>query len=561
MTAGAATTARTRVIGNFGRLWGRGYERLSPNLRRILSVSGSGATAYLQGLVTSDLKAPPTPPRPEPLGQPEPGIPKQFQSTPDLTEQDYGQVIFDETLRATCFLDAKGRIVTDSLLWKVSEDQYFIDVPTSAADMLLDHLKKYKLRRTKVVIEDKTDQMSSHVIFGTLNADEPPPPKGLVARVDPRHPSLGMRVLEDSAETAPGFDFSNTMKQTFTNMEGNYELVRRLAGVAEGSELTGHVALQANQEWLNAVSFDKGCYLGQELTARVQHTGAVRKRIVPLLLLDTKYEVPRQWKIVSDLQRGRYLKKYSKEQLRKLPTRQPRFSVSTAGHFVMLASGSMIDPDRVQGSVAEKEYKMAEELMDILQQHAVQGAKIVDTVDEQTIGKIVSPPVEGTNVVTALCRLDSLAIMGNNMWTHHNKVRIGDSDIIFRYLPFIPLWWPPVDAETGKAQEIDEEELDEADKENLWEVPEELEKMKDDEALVEKYKEQQQLDKSEKPTIGFMTSLGSFGKMPDPEEVSKKRKQEVETIKAGKPITPHTPKDNWFNHKRPETDESHDKNL
>ena len=550
-----SAAAGTKVIGNFGRLWGRGYERLSPNLRRILSVSGSGATSFLQGLVTSDLRSPPTPPKPEPAGQAEPGIPKRYQSTPDLTAQDYGEVIFDEKLRATCFLDGKGRIVSDSLLWRINEEQYFIDVPTSAADYLLDHLKRYKLRRTKVEISDKTDEVSTHVVFGTLNTEEPPPPKGLVARVDPRHPSLGMRVLENSAETEPGFDFSTVMKKSFSdNLQGNYELVRRSAGVAEGSELFGQVALQANQEFLNAVSFSKGCYLGQELTARVQHTGAIRKRIVPLLLLDKEYEIPKQWKMAADFQRGRSMKRYTEAELRKLPSRQPRLSIVSAAHFVMLASGGIIDPDRVKGSAAEKEYAVAQALMDTLQDVAVHGAKITDTKNDQTIGKILSPPVEGTNLVTALCRLDSLAIMGNEVWNHHNKVRIGDSDKIFRYLPYIPLWWPNVDPETGKAEEKSyEDELENEEKENVWEPPKASYSAKDQKDAPPKEGEEDPSaeEDAEKPSIGLMTGLGSIGKMPTPEERHQQRKEEVETIQAGKSTTPHTAKQDWFKDERP----------
>ena len=554
------------MVGSFGRLWGRGYECLSPNLRRILSVSGSGATTYLQGLVTSDLKSPPTAPTPEPIGLAEPGIPKRFQSTSDLKESDYGSVTFDEKLRATCFLDAKGRIVTDSLLWKINEEQYYIDVPTSAADILLDHLRQYKLRRTKVVIEDKTDRMKSHVIFGSLNAEEPPPPQGLVARMDPRHPSLGMRLLENSEETQPGFDFSAMMKKAFTNMDGNYELVRRLAGVAEGVEITGQVALQTNQEFMNAVSFDKGCYLGQELTARVQHTGAIRKRVVPLLLLDKMYEIPKQWKVASDFQRGRSINRYTEKQLRRLPSRQPRLSVSTAGHFVMLATGSMLDPDQVKGSNAEKEYETAEQLIDVLEELAVHGAKIIDTADDQTIGKILSPPVPGSNIVNALCRLDCIALMGNNMWNHHNKVRIGDSDVIFRYLPFVPLWWPRLDPETGKAEEAhedDDEEIpgEELPNPNIWELPDDAYSKMVENGDISIEQEEIMDDEEndpDKPTIGLMTALGSVGKKASQEELKEQRKEELESIKAGKRTTPHTEKDDWF---KPEekSDDNHEK--
>ena len=65
-------------------------------------------------------------------------------------------------------------------------------------------------------------------------------------------------------------------------------LRRRLAlGVAEGVELEGAVPLVANLDVLNAIAFDKGCYLGQELTARAKFRGQVRRRFMPVALHET----------------------------------------------------------------------------------------------------------------------------------------------------------------------------------------------------------------------------------------------------------------------------------
>ncbi|KAK3746265.1 hypothetical protein QZH41_016517 [Actinostola sp. cb2023] len=66
--------------------------------------------------------------------------------------------------------------------------------------------------------------------------------------------------------------------------QGAYEMHRVQLGVSEGmDEIKPGVALplEYNLDYINGVSFLKGCYIGQELTARTHHTGVIRKRIMP----------------------------------------------------------------------------------------------------------------------------------------------------------------------------------------------------------------------------------------------------------------------------------------
>ena len=467
----ASSSVSQKIIGNFGRLWGRGHESFTPDLRRIISVSGPSATSFLQGLVTSDLNTAPTPPQPESMEDKEPGIPSKLQRS---KPEDYPVVEFGDLLRSTCFLDNKGRIVTDSLLWKKSNEEYYIDCPGNTADALMQHLKQFKLRRTKVTIQDQTDQMASHVIFGTLNTNGSPP--GFMTAIDPRHPSLGMRILQmnndDEAATTASLEerheeFAKKMASAFPLSPGNYELVRRLAGVAEGSELSGRIALESNQEFLNAVSFHKGCYLGQELTARVHYTGAIRKRIMPLLLMDTFTEVPNAWSLAASLQQGRKLQRFTRHELEQLPTRLPRISVAGAGHLVALLTGSIEPegPPADEEAAAElKAYKQkAAELVEQVAEAAVPGAKLIDQSDGRTIGQVVSDPVSGTNVINALMRLESVGLMQPGVWSKTNKIKIGDHKSEFRYLPYLPLWWPDIDPESGKAKDPDAAKEEEED--------------------------------------------------------------------------------------------------
>lgn len=426
--------------GRFGRLWGKCHQTFTPDLRRILRVQGSGAATYLQGLVTSDLAHPPLPPQ-------------VYQRLPQNV--DFYEASFNPLLRATCFLDHKGRILTDALLWKLSEEEYLIDVPGDTGDALLQHLKQYKLRRSKVDIEDASQEIQSHVAFGSLDAHGAP--EGFLSGLDPRHPSLGIRTL---ALPDCEYDFTEIQKDRFPIKPGTYNVVRKLTGVAEGTEIQGKTALECNQEFLNAVSFSKGCYLGQELTARTMFTGAIRKRILPVIFTSTEMEVPRPWQMAHQIQEGRL-----QDELGMDVTRLPQLSVAAAGAAMSMMLGST-EPEweHVEDKeTLEKELKAIQEFGDELkndvEERAVKGTKVIDTKDGKTIGQVIGTPAPGTTVALVQMRLDRIGLgEDGEKWQRTNKVRFGDDKKEFRTLPYIPLWWPPMDYATGKG--LPEEEIE-----------------------------------------------------------------------------------------------------
>ena len=542
------------AASRYGKLWGRGHETFPPSIRRILSIKGKGnaATTYLQGLVTSDLMTLPPIPRMIPMPSPLKG---DDDDDDDDTNPPIQDVKFSNKMRSTCFLDQKGRIVTDALLWKLpfeetdedsvtesdtpmddshqeEEVEYLIDVPGDVAPTLLQHLKKYKLRRSKVTIGDVSDDFSVHCIYGTLNAQGAPPGylavrtkslllllllvlyllktlkhvlshdiyiylshsfcsppiTSLSKAMDPRHPSLGMRILSSSTPTSPTTHderqetFSNMVQNFFPKANGTFDVLRKLSGVAQGSEIVGKTALECNQEWINSVSFKKGCYLGQELTARSQFTGVVRKRIMPLILIDTQTEVPRPWltahKVqelgLENLQQDNLLGLGIELELEggeSLPPLLPQVSAAGVGGIIsMLQGGNMtqqsskdnendvIDNGNTSENGNEEMQRLqtaSQALLENLEEVAIPGAKIVDKKDGKTIGTIISSPASGTPVVLAQMRLDQVGLLGGKTkWNRLNQITIGDDAREFRYLPFMPLWWPDkIDPKTGKEQD------------------------------------------------------------------------------------------------------------
>ena len=184
--------------------------------RAVLRLSGEDVRGFLQGLVTHD------------LALLEPGRPLW-----------------------AGLLTAQGKALFDFILWADGDD-VLIDCEASAAGELARRLLLYRLRR-KIAIE-RDDALAVH---WSLSSDEP---------TDARLSELGHRWLAPPGEPAQGW------------------LAHRLSlGVTEGRAELGSdktLWLECNAAELNGVSFAKGCYVGQENTARMNYRSKVNRRLV-----------------------------------------------------------------------------------------------------------------------------------------------------------------------------------------------------------------------------------------------------------------------------------------
>jgi tRNA-modifying protein YgfZ len=185
--------------------------------RALLRLSGEDLRGFLQGLVTND------------VDQLAPGSPLW-----------------------TGLLTAQGKALFDFILWADSED-VLVDCEASQADALARRLKLYRLRRP-INIEVEPG-LAAH-----WSAE------GEAGSPDPRLPHLGRRWLGPPGEPATGW------------------LAHRLRhGVTEGAAELGQdqiLWLECNAAELNGVSFAKGCYVGQENTARMNWRQKVNRRLV-----------------------------------------------------------------------------------------------------------------------------------------------------------------------------------------------------------------------------------------------------------------------------------------
>jgi folate-binding protein YgfZ len=197
--------------------------------RAVIALEGPEARGFLQGLITNDLT--------------------------DLTP---GHGLY------AALLAPQGKILFDFLIAE-GDGAVLLDCQAASAEALVRKLKLYRLR-AKIEIALRP-QLS---VYAGLTGR---PAERAITFADPRLGQLGPRSIGALAEMPadlPG--------------PALYHAARLGLGVPEGSDFGSDkiFALDAGLDELHAIAFAKGCYIGQELTARMKHRGTARKRILTL---------------------------------------------------------------------------------------------------------------------------------------------------------------------------------------------------------------------------------------------------------------------------------------
>jgi folate-binding protein YgfZ len=195
--------------------------------RTVIAISGEDRVDFLQGLVSNDVAA----------------------VAP-------GQAVW------AALLTPQGKWLADFFILSDGE-RLLLDCERAQSAMLQQRLSRYRLRSRVTLAEA---ELSVYVGW-----DGNPDVTGIVAR-DPRLPDAGWRILTNDRIVANA-------------SEDDWDRYRLSLGLPDGSrdlESEKSVLLEAGFDELNGVSWTKGCYMGQELTARTKYRGLVKRRLVPV---------------------------------------------------------------------------------------------------------------------------------------------------------------------------------------------------------------------------------------------------------------------------------------
>lgn len=218
--------------------------------RGVLEVAGADRVAFLQGLVSND-----------------------------VAKAAAGAPVY------AALLTAQGKYLHDFFVVALG-DVLYLDCERARLGDLQRRLSLYKLR-SKVTLADASSRFTVCCAWGDaataqlgLADGAAKPFAGGLIYVDPRLAALGVRFLipagRESDIAAAGFARTDAAA---------YDRHRLALGVPDGSrdlEIEKSILLENGFEELNGVDFAKGCYMGQELTARTKYRALIKKRLMPV---------------------------------------------------------------------------------------------------------------------------------------------------------------------------------------------------------------------------------------------------------------------------------------
>lgn len=219
--------------------------------RGLIKIEGPDARDYLQGLVSQD-----------------------------MTRVTATQAVY------SAFLSPQGKFLYDFFCFEM-DGALFFDCESHRRSDFFKRLSMYKLR-SDVTLTDVTDDYQVSAVMDDTDKLGLNDERGTctafgdgVAYMDPRLAVMGARVVLPTSNSA--LEDADITIGTHTD----YESVRITHGLPDGSrdmDVDKALLLENGFEELDGVSFTKGCFMGQELTARTRYRGLVKKRLLPVAI-------------------------------------------------------------------------------------------------------------------------------------------------------------------------------------------------------------------------------------------------------------------------------------
>ena len=210
--------------------------------RGVVRIAGDTARTFLNGLVTADVS----------------------KVTPDRP-------------RFAGLLTPQGKIIADFIVVApLTGDGVLLDLPRTLVSAVLQKLNFYRLR-AQITCEDQSETLGVLAVWGGVGTTA----QGQLYP-DPRLPGLGHRMilpLDRAAEAAA--ELGAALVDAWA-----YDAHRIALGIPSGGADFAYgdaFPHEAAMDQLAGVDFTKGCYVGQEVVARMEHRGLARNRIVPLV--------------------------------------------------------------------------------------------------------------------------------------------------------------------------------------------------------------------------------------------------------------------------------------
>ncbi len=210
------------------------------------------------------------------------GGPDKISFLQGLVSNDVNRCTHDQAVYQT-FLTPQGKFLHDFFMLAQDED-FLIDVAADRAADLFRRLRMYKLRADITLTQEDGSWSIFGLIGNTEGALELPPEPGAagavdggMAFVDPRLAGMGVRLVLP-AGTTPSIEAAETDIADYEQLR----LENAVPAAGRDMIVEKSTLLECNIDYLNGLSWSKGCYMGQELTARTHYRGLAKKRLLQI---------------------------------------------------------------------------------------------------------------------------------------------------------------------------------------------------------------------------------------------------------------------------------------